>query len=236
MMIELDEAALEHILEFICVPQPRLCCKAWAAHIYKSLQLEYRIQIHKLLHEQNPILYHHCAVRSMGSDFEECVAFQFEFYPEKYHLQWSRSFDAWSADNERQVGEWQVVGSNVRCISKAGPQTTEGQVRFAQAGRNFEVPVKSLLMQQTTADDVAAPWEYGARGLPIPYVLQESAKDAKTVESTQANSQGQGRADADARFVEVDGELHQVSADILKTYPEDQWERLMTCRVRFGIA
>jgi len=228
-MTELNEAALERIVEFIREPQARLCCVSWAAHIWTSLQLEYRVQIRQLLHEQNPIMYHHCAVRSMGADFEECVAFQFEFHKDHYHLQWSRSFDAWSADNERQVGNWEVVGSNVKCISKAGPETKEGFVRFAPSGRDFELPVKNILMQQTTADDVAAPWEYGARGLQIPEVLQVSLKEDPAGHSNTA------QADRDARFVEVDGELYQVASDIQKIYPEDQWERLMTCRVRFGL-
>jgi hypothetical protein len=41
--------------------------------------------------------------------------------------------------------------------------------------------------------------------------------------------------DENSKFVEVDGELVEVSPDIRDNHPEADWARLMGFRLRFGI-
>jgi len=233
-MVHLDDIALDRVLAFNIDPRARLCCQSWSKYVYDSLKLKYRIEFQKTIQETKVLAYHHCGVRSMGDDFEECVAYQFEFLANgSFSAQWNRSFGQWSAANERQVGRWTVVGDGLRCETIAGPGSADGCVQYAPAGRIFELPVASILSGTSSADDVTPLWEYQVRGTPAPSVV------AKPEVSTPANSEGAGRAApraSDARFVEVDGQPHEVSADIQKNYPESEWPRLMRCRVRFGLS
>lgn len=166
----------------------------------------------------------------MGSDFEECVAYQFEFSASgTYDAQWNRSFGQWSAANERQVGRWEVVGDMLRCKTHAGPSAADGVVQYAPAGRVFELPIASVLAGNSQSDDTPPPWEYGVRGAPVPLVTMKSEKD-------NADGPVAPPRASDAHFVFVDGELHEVSADIVDNYAECEWQRLMSCRIRFGLS
>eukprot|EP00439_Symbiodinium_sp_Y106_P044670 s2214_g5.t1 len=40
----------------------------------------------------------------------------------------------------------------------------------------------------------------------------------------------------DSRYVEIDGVIHEVSGDIVANWPEDDWPRLMRCRLLFDAA
>lgn len=229
---ELDETAIARVLAFVNIPKARECCRDWSRYIYASLQLEHLISFHKLVNEKGRVIYHHSAVRAMGQDFEECVAYQFEFVDSKtYHLDWNRSFGQWSAANERQIGSWQVMGDRVRCTSSKGPDTEDGCVRYAPAGRTFEIPVADVLSGHTMGDNDNAPtWEYQVRGAPVPENMQILNKTDLDDPHAPVRVHGE-----DARFVEIDGDVHEVSGDIVANYPESEWERLMRCRVRFGL-
>jgi len=170
----------------------------------------------------------------MGQDFEECVAYQFEFFQSgNYTLQWNRSFGQWSAANERQVGFWRVSGDLLCCESTQGPEVPEGCVRYAQPGMVAELPLESVLSGSTVVDHETPVWEYQVRGQPIPSTKLLSCEPADVRSESQTETQT--NFSPDARFVDVDGALHEVSADIRDNYPEAQWERLMSCRIRFGL-
>mmetsp|Transcript_138524 Transcript_138524/g.386412 ORF Transcript_138524/g.386412 Transcript_138524/m.386412 type:complete len:235 (+) Transcript_138524:113-817(+) len=234
-MVQLDDVAQARVLAFNLEPRARVCCKAWERYVYDSLQLGPRIRFHKAVREAGRLCFHHCGVRSMGGDFEECVAYQFEFAaPGTFSAQWNRSFGQWSAANERQVGCWEVRGDALRCETSAGPGAADGCVHYAPAGRVFELPVASVLEGTSSADDTTPAWEYQVRGAPVPSVRVKAERGAEDTSGT-AGAQAALPATG-ARFVEVDGELHEVSADIQKHYPEAEWQRLMSCRVRFGLS
>mmetsp|Transcript_2089 Transcript_2089/g.3533 ORF Transcript_2089/g.3533 Transcript_2089/m.3533 type:complete len:259 (-) Transcript_2089:36-812(-) len=245
-MVQLDEAVLERLVGFIAEPRARACCHGWASALWETLKLEYLILVRRHIHRHGMLSYHHSAVRSLGDDFDESVAYQFAFKSDgTYEVSWNRSFGQWSAANERQVGLWRVVGDVFACESIKGPEVPEGHVKYAPAGRSFEMPVVDALSGSAAKTGTAPDtWEYGVRGAPVPEVIPQSASCADMYEaqshlsgpSSQLEPTMAGRIVSDnARYVEVDGELHEVAADIRDLYPEEDWQRLMTCRVRFGI-
>eukprot|EP00747_Dinoflagellata_sp_TGD_P166615 gnl/TRDRNA2_/TRDRNA2_189670_c0_seq1.p1 gnl/TRDRNA2_/TRDRNA2_189670_c0~~gnl/TRDRNA2_/TRDRNA2_189670_c0_seq1.p1 ORF type:complete len:267 (+),score=44.34 gnl/TRDRNA2_/TRDRNA2_189670_c0_seq1:46-801(+) len=237
----LDECALDRVVAFVSEPRARICCRSWGEHIYKSLQLEHRIKLQQLMSETGDILYHHSAVRDMGGDFQESVTYQFEFRSSRsYWMQWSRTFDGWTADNECQLGRWEVVGDQVRCCSTPGPDVEEGCVRYARAGLIFNIPVEDVCLKSTRGDSLKpATWERVARGLEE-IEVREVAKTEVAVEQPSWSHEQRVPAVAppnasDARWVEIDGDLYEVSGDIRDLYPEADWQRLMRCRIRFGL-
>mmetsp|Transcript_21311 Transcript_21311/g.37900 ORF Transcript_21311/g.37900 Transcript_21311/m.37900 type:complete len:251 (+) Transcript_21311:23-775(+) len=235
---ELDESALGHVLAFINEPRARVCCRAWSEDLYRSLQLEHRIRFRKALHQKGgKMASHQSAVRSFGEDFEECVAYQFDFDESgEYTLMWNCSFGQWSAANERQVGRWTVVGNMLRLESTQGPEMAENQVRYAPPGRVADIPLDTLLSHGKADQQEAPIWEYQVRGKPIPEALVEKAPAAKQQYALPSEiARNAPPVTNDSRFVEIDGEMYEVSGDIRSTYPEDQWERLMRVRVRFGL-
>mmetsp|Transcript_76011 Transcript_76011/g.180871 ORF Transcript_76011/g.180871 Transcript_76011/m.180871 type:complete len:253 (+) Transcript_76011:81-839(+) len=247
-MVQLDEAVLEKLVSFVAEPRARACCQSWAETLWDSLQLEYLILVRRHLAKHGMLSYHHSAVRSLGDDFDESVAYQFEFYPSgTYEVSWNRSFGQWSAANERQVGNWRVDGDTLACESIAGPEVAEGYVRYAPAGRCFALPVLAVLEGRSTESGKGAPaWEYQVRGAPVPEACARSlsclefgdeaeATSDRALHSSENLNVHVGRISEDAQFVEVDGDFHEVAADIRDTYPPEDWQRLMTCRVRFGI-
>jgi len=236
-MVVVDDAALERILSYNIDPCARLCCRSWDKYVSTSLELQYRIRFHKGVREQGPLSYHHCGVRTMGEDFQECVAYQFEFFASGvFTTDWNRSFGQWSAANERQVGTWKVDGDQVKCETTVGPAQVDGCVQFAPAGRKFSLPVDAVLARTSQSDDKAPKWEYAVRGVPVPDVQMESVAPVSDVSGDGNGALWQAMANDNARFVDIDGELHEVSADIAQTYPEAEWVKLMRCRVRFGLS
>lgn len=240
--VELTDACLECILSFVSDPTARLCCSAWSNYLYDALQLEYRIRFQKKLCERAaspyPTLpYHHSTVRDYGG-MEECLSFTFAFCRDgSYSLHWFK--EGLTSDNEQQHGFWRVVGDAVLCETLPPVQAPDiHQLRFAEPGRIFEVPVDAVLAGTTTSDGQLAGWELAARGLradtsvSITAPLTEPpAPEANLADLTRL---AQLLPRADARFVEVDGEMHQVSNDIVENWPEADWARLMRCRLRFG--
>lgn len=228
-MVQLDDAALDRILLYNLNPKARLCCQTWNAKVLSSLQLEHRIAFRKAL-AQGALSYHHCGVRSMGCDFEECVAYQFNFsHDGTFKAQWNRSFGQWSAANERQSGRWSVIGDLLECVTTQGPEVADGCVLYAPAGRVFRLPVATVLSGNTSADNATPAWEYQVRGTPAPET------EVKFETAVQQDDNPIVQLHPNARFVEIDGELHEVSGDIVDNYPDSEWERLMRCRIRFGL-
>mmetsp|Transcript_53014 Transcript_53014/g.124227 ORF Transcript_53014/g.124227 Transcript_53014/m.124227 type:complete len:240 (-) Transcript_53014:135-854(-) len=234
---------LERLVEFIAEPRARACCHGWASVLWDTLKLEFVILVRRHICKHGALSYHHSAVRSLGDDFDESVAYQFSFKPDgTYEVCWNRSFGQWSAANERQIGVWRIVGDVLACESIKGPEVPDGYVRYAPAGRIFEVPVEQALAGSAAKTGAAAEaWEYGVRGTPAPECvlpnvscIDTEAPNQVSGPSSQLESTGPMISE-NARFVEVDGELHEVAADIRDLYPEEDWQRLMTCRVRFGI-
>uniref|UniRef100_A0A7S1B1U8 Uncharacterized protein n=1 Tax=Noctiluca scintillans TaxID=2966 RepID=A0A7S1B1U8_NOCSC len=235
-MAQLDEATLARVLPFIQDVQCRLCCREWSNHIFVSLQLVNRMRFHKHVRENGVVSYYHGGVRSFGEDFEECVAYSFEFFESgTYHLQWTRGFGQWSAANERQIGVWWVQGSNVCCKSRDGPEVADGCVRYAPAGRVFELDVDGVLSGNTVADGTALVWEFHIRGSPVPCFHDATNERSPDLDHHVRSIPAPLSLRSDARFVEIDGDVLEVSGDIKANYPESDWQRLMRCRARFGL-
>lgn len=242
MRADLDDAALDRVLSFVNEPAARPCCKSWATTLYDSLYLEQLISFKKYLHGKGGSChFHHTAVRMLGPEFEECATYQFEFFEaeNKYKMQWCRNFDAWSAENERQVGTWSFVNGNLHCETKEGPAISEKEVRYAPAGRVFEIPIESVLLEHSKNDDKVLPWERPSRGLidheAAPNKEQIAAYLERKDDGVPTGGANDNTPEDTRQFVDIDGETHEVSKDIQDNYPAEQWERLMRCRVRFGI-
>lgn len=232
MLTELNDVALSRVLSFVSEVQGR-CCRAWSAHLYDSLELAYKIRFHKLVREQGKVMYLHSAVRSFGEDFEECVAYQFEFLASgDYMLQWNCSFGQWSAANERQVGCWAVVGDKLRLESTEGPATGETEVHYCAPGRVSELPVDAAVSVNGSGDGKQTPvWEFQVRGKPVP----ESSIHEPIKQEDLQGPRPMASYNADSCFVEIDGDMYEVAGDIRSQYPEAEWKRLMGFRLRFGL-
>eukprot|EP00933_Yihiella_yeosuensis_P013687 TRINITY_DN12563_c0_g3_i3.p1 TRINITY_DN12563_c0_g3~~TRINITY_DN12563_c0_g3_i3.p1 ORF type:complete len:293 (+),score=68.23 TRINITY_DN12563_c0_g3_i3:122-880(+) len=240
----LDEVSLDRVLHFINEPVARLCCKDWAHYIYQSLELEHKIAFNQALSKKGCLSYHHSTVRDLGG-MEECVSYSFTFErnPEEqtYVMQWFR--EGLTADNEQQYGKWSITGATVTCETLKPPkEPDENLLRYASPGRIFQVPVSCILLGATCADATPEAWELDARGLLPDRSIGLGMLSAGSEQSTRASATGswtsqpplQQEIPADARFVEIDGDLHQVSQDIVQNWPESDWQRLMRCRLRFG--
>ncbi|CAK0890945.1 unnamed protein product [Prorocentrum cordatum] len=164
-MAGLDEACLSRILSCLNDVGGRLCCRAWAAHIYGAMGLEHRIRFAKAVARSSELSYHHSTVRDFGG-VEECLSFSFCFRQGgTYSLQWFR--EGLTSDNEQQLGRWRVVDDAVLCetVAPSSPPD-ERLLRFAGAGRTFRVPVADALLGTTSAEQRLRGWEPAARGLP----------------------------------------------------------------------
>eukprot|EP00427_Karlodinium_veneficum_P015480 CAMPEP_0169140492 /NCGR_PEP_ID=MMETSP1015-20121227/43636_1 /TAXON_ID=342587 /ORGANISM="Karlodinium micrum, Strain CCMP2283" /LENGTH=218 /DNA_ID=CAMNT_0009206477 /DNA_START=18 /DNA_END=670 /DNA_ORIENTATION=- len=211
--VELDDASITRVLAFVNFPTARECCQEWSRQIFDALQLEHRIKFHRTVRQKGVVIYHHSAERAMGQDFEECVAYQFEFLPSKtYNLDWNRSFGQWSAANERQVGLDIGMSRTISFVAQVrrAPDTEEGYVRYAPPGRTFEIPVSVILSGSSITDHSSTPtWEYQVRGVPVPdnYLSCNATAPIQQSALVQVHSEN-------ARFVEIDGDFHEVSGDI----------------------
>jgi len=259
----LDDVLQARMLAFVMEPKAALICHAWKDQLYNSLQLAPGIRFKQLVHEMGdaPLKFFYEAIRPLGEDFEETVGFHFEFFQHgRYHMQWTRTFDAWSSQSEQQFGTWQVQADGIICETKdLGREETDREVRYAPAGWKYRLPLATFLKNSGTGGNgghiqapqgaPAASWELTAR---IGKVQEEEEKAIhfdgmwQPVEGSHLHRTGDDAPaaapaprslslDPDARYVEVDGEVHEVSGDIVANWPEADWPRLMKCRLRFGI-
>lgn len=236
---ELDDTCLSRVLDFVNIPSVRLCCRSWADRLYLSLQLKHHISFVKAVSGAplGDLSYHHSSVYDFGG-MEECVSFSFTFSSSRfYSMLWFR--EGLTTDNEQQYGKWKVVADHVECETlDPVSEVNERHLRHADACRVFTIPVAAVLAGRTTTNQCTSNWERAARGL-------QSSNIVGSLEPSDEQSQGEeirndsynfsSRVPAvDARYVDVDGEIVQVSLDIIQNWPESDWSRLMRCRIRFG--
>ncbi|CAE7204655.1 unnamed protein product [Symbiodinium natans] len=149
-------------------------------------------------------------------------------------LAWTRTYDAWSSQGEQHYGRWSLEGERVCCETlEPREEASETEMRYAPAGYKFAVPIDDILSAQggyfqAKDGSKAADWELPARTGKLDEGMWEP------VQATEPEAVHRP-ARADARYVEIDGVVHEVAGDIVANWPEDQWPRLMRCRLRFGI-
>ncbi|CAJ1401807.1 unnamed protein product [Effrenium voratum] len=231
----LDEVLHAKILGYVTEPKACVSCQSWKQYLYDALKLEPRIRYN--------------AVRPLGEDFEESVGYTFNFFSDGiYRLAWTRTYDAWSSQGEQHYGKWAVDMDHVCCETlEPKVQAEETEMRYAPTGFKFAVPLEEILNAkggyfQAKDGSRAAEWELPARtgkidsgdsvwtaGMWAP--LESEVSQVQAPQAPQVLSSMR----ADARYVDIDGEMHEVSGDIVANWPEDQWPRLMRCRLRFGI-
>jgi len=242
---DLDDELQSKILMYVTEPRACLSCHTWKTQLYDSLKLEPRIRFMQQLLPQGSVAYCYNAVRPLGEDFEESVGYNFKFEPDgTYSLMWTRTFDAWSSQCEQQIGRWRIFMDHVCCETIApSREVSETEVRFAPPGYKFAIMIEDILAAnggyfQAKDGTPAALWEMPARtgkDDDSKSVWTEGMWTAIHHDSNAAATQFRAPVAENARFVEIDGELHEVSNDIVENYPEEQWVRLMSCRIRFGI-
>jgi len=245
---DLDEELHAKVLEFVTEPRACISCQSWKKKLYPALQLDYLIQFNKRVNEEGQISFCYQAVRPLGEDFEESVGYYFKFAKDgTYSMQWTRTFDAWSSQSEQQFGQWRIYMEFVLCETLAPPQeVSDREVRYAPPGYKFQMPINDILCAKDgyfqVADGArAAPWELPARtgkmeeksSVWTPGMWQREVAAPPPSPAPRTDFQAPYRADA--RFVEIDGEMHEVSGDIVANWPEHDWARLMRCRLRWGI-
>jgi hypothetical protein len=249
----LDDVIHAKILAYTTEQKASISCRSWKDQLYESLQLDHRIRFKKQL-ALGPVAFSYNAVRPLGEDFEESCGYNFEFARDgSYTMQWARTFDAWSSQSEQQFGHWSIAQDHLFCET-LDPNRPVGdrEVRFAPAGYKFSVAIDDILDSKGTyfqerTGAPPKPWEKTARtGLvdENSSVLTQGMWQTETAEASPAEAPAAGysaapapaaRLRAEARFVEIDGEMHEVSGDIVASRPEEQWAQLMKCRLRFGI-
>lgn len=240
------------ILDYVSEPKACVACHAWRDHLYDSLKLRFGISFRRQL-AKDPVSFSYNAVRPLAEDFEESVSYNFLFSANgTYKMQWARTFDAWSSQSEQQFGKWSVVKEEVLCETmEPDREVTETEVRFAPPGYRFNVAIEDILSSEGRyfQDKLGAPpkpWETTARTGKIDetavlpkgmwQAVEASPQPGVYYEvTTQAAAPFQPQLRADARFIEIDGEMHEVAGDIVANRPESEWAQLMRCRLRFGI-
>merc|ERR1712048_1552685 len=108
-----------------------------------------------------------------------------------------------------QVGCWKVEGDVVHCESRQDECTVvhHGAV-YARPGLTFDIPVLDVICGHTEVCDAMCPWEYGARGLPIPELEEEHQPGVERPSAVQEID----RELAGVPFVDIDGSLFEVSS------------------------
>lgn len=238
----LDEELQAKVLAFVTEPRASMTCLAWKKQLYSSLHLESHSRFHTRLHDSSKVAFNYNAVRPLGEDFEESVVYHFSFALDgTYAMQWTRTFDAWSMQCEQQIGFYTLVLDQVICQTLSPKEENDREVRYAPAGYNFQLPLSEILEAhgtsfQALSGSPAAPWELPARTGKHQDECTFSGSKWQAVQVAPVEETHHIPLRPDARFVEVDGEMHEVSGDIVANWPEQDWVRLMRCRLRFGIS
>jgi len=164
------------ILEYVTEPQARVCCQAWHAHLFVSLNLERRVCFHRMLTLQKSVKYTHSVNVDFGHDYdvwfedfgqEEDLCFQFEFYADgTYKMMFEHIFRSWTSRKEKQIGTWEPCGDNIKCCTVAAPRDEPDEPAFyAPPGRTFEIPIVTVASGSYSGGPSAS-WEDLARGKP----------------------------------------------------------------------
>lgn len=236
---ELDDAVVELLRDFCREPVARACSRSWNAHLYDALHLGVRLRFLQAVRQKGLLNFHHSTFRDLGG-LQESATYQFDIAADgSYVGHWSRTFDAWTSDSERQRGTWAIDGKDL-VLSTLGPPADEptstayGQrecerSRYAPAGRVFAIPCDLVLTRRSDGTS-ALPWEYAARGL-----APRSSHGRSEPAAVELAPRSPSPEPSAVHFVTIDGAPHEVSLDIVNNYPECDWERLMRVRMRFGI-
>jgi len=243
---DLDEELQAKVLACVTEPRASLACVTWKALLYKSLHLQSRARFYTQIHDKGRVTFCYSAARPLGEEVEESVGYNFTFERDgTYNMQWTRTFGPWSTQCEQQFGAWSLILDCIHCETQNPREAiSDRQVYCAPPGYTFRVPVEDILdangaCLMAPPGSPAASWELPAR---TGKHADESstAKVAgmwESVEVAPAAEQAiHAPARLDARFVEIDGEMQEVSGDIVANWPEQDWPRLMRCRLRFGIS
>lgn len=241
----LDEELNNKVLAYVTEPRACVTCSSWKTNLYEALQLDCRIRFHQRMVERGSVIYSYNAVRPLGEDFEESVGYHFDFASDgTYQMQWTRTFDAWSSQSEQHFGSWRISMGRVFCETLEPENANDEQVRYAEPGFKFSVSLQDILDadgKYFTAKAGSPPhsWELPARtGKVDEKERTESDMNGMwATEVTTPTAQEEFRApvNPDARYVDIDGDMHEVSGDIVANWPEEDWPRLMKCRLRFGV-
>jgi len=233
------------ILAFVADHKAGVSCKEWKEFLYTSLYRQHRIRFNRQL-DKGSVIFSYNAVRPLGEDFEESVSYNFAFASSHtYVMQWTRTFDAWTSQSEQQCGCWSIVEDQILCEThEPRRKISDTEVRFAPAGFKFNIAIDDILDSRGIyfQDKIGAPpkqWELIARtgreATTKTLSWQESDAEATSAENSPIVRAVAAPPQEDARFVDIDGDMHEVSGDIAANWPEHEWERLMRCRLRFGI-
>jgi len=243
---ELHEELLANILPYVTETNASLSCQTWKDYLYDALKLEPRIRFMQRIQEDGSAAFCYNALRPLGEDFEESVGYHFTFFKEgMYRLAWTRTYDAWSSQGEQHYGKWTIYMDHL-CCETMEPEEKAGEteMRYAPAGYKFSIPLNDILMAkggyfQAKDGSKAADWELPVRiGKTDSDTILAGAgmEDLESTERPQVDIRlNAPPSRADARFVEIDGLIHEVSGDIVANWSEEEWPRLMRCRLRFGI-
>lgn len=245
LLPSLDEELQAKILAYVTEPKASITCWTWKNTLYKQLHLDLRARFNLRLHEEGNVVFCYGAVRPLGEDFEESVSYNFAFLSNHtYKMQWTRTYDAWTSQTEQHFGAWHLFLDEIQCETLEPLEaTSDREVRYAPPGFKFQVPVNDILKAKGVYFEApigapAATWELPART----GKHENEGNSATTIGKWQSVERGSTSAQtfhaplrANARFVEIDGEMHEVSGDIVDNWPETDWARLMKCRLRFGI-
>lgn len=241
--LSLDDDLQNKLLAYVTEHKASPCCRAWKDYLYDSLQLQHQIRFKQRL-AQGQISFIYSAVRPLAEDFEESVSYNFEFHPDgTYQMQWARTWDAWSSQSEQQYGRYTIFKDSVFCETlEPNRAVGDNEVRFAPPGYSYSVAVDDILESeglyfQEKLGSPPKPWETAARTGKAddkPRAMLQGLWETPEV-APGPTAPFHAPVRPDARFVEIDDELHEVSGDIVASWPEHEWERLMRCRLRFGI-
>jgi hypothetical protein len=242
--MEPDEELQARLLAYITEPSASSCSRAWRDYLYDALHIRQESCFKKQIRESGKIDYVYSALRPISEDLEESVHYNFAFGDGgTYTMQWVRTFDAWSSQSEQHFGRWRVFLGQLMCET-VDPleEPRDAQVRFAPAGWKFSMPLEDILStggayKEAPVGAPPAPWESLAR----------LGKEQEGAQSNWTKGQWENTEPTDptpiarvavregSRFVEIDGDMHEVAGDIVANWPEHEWKRLMQVRLRFGI-
>eukprot|EP00928_Gymnodinium_smaydae_P065851 TRINITY_DN48943_c0_g1_i1.p1 TRINITY_DN48943_c0_g1~~TRINITY_DN48943_c0_g1_i1.p1 ORF type:complete len:251 (+),score=18.28 TRINITY_DN48943_c0_g1_i1:48-800(+) len=246
-MIELNEATLARVLSFVSAPEGRLCCKAWNTYLVASLQLKLPIDFCRMVFASaHGLDYTYEASNADGTDFEESRTYSFCFFANRhYRLSWSRISAFWNLSGD-ESGTWTVKGESIFLTAL----DVRVDVRSAQCQRiaPLHLPLRDVIRGRVVGGGAFTTWEEVLHQVDQQFSTVAATDIASQLDNPDVIYQEPDGADAiptrshatnqvqDRHFVEVDGDLYEVSTDIVQNWPESEWERVMRTRVRFGIA
>jgi hypothetical protein len=230
---DLDENCLDNILSYVQDAPARGTCKKWADHIFNSCNLEDKIRLMKLLHENGALEFDCFAARELGPDIAETASFHFEFFPDqKFELQWYHSYSGDGGDGCQVLrGKWRALGYAFACELLEEPKDA---LCDPPAGVTFHIPHDLVLVGKVVYIDDATPFPWGLAKTILSHGTEVSDQPEKLEKSSESLCVFPPKGDPPARYIDVDGNKVAVCTDIVANHPEESWANLMRIRLRFG--